>query len=130
MLSPPAMQEGRYVARAILRDVQRAATPPEPFRYFDKGTMATIGRNAGIALVRGGLQFTGFFGWVTWIVVHVYYLIGFRNRLLALVAWGWNYLRFDRPIRIVLESQTDPLVEGIDDPAPPSQKARSRGGSG
>jgi NADH:ubiquinone reductase (H+-translocating) len=130
MLSPPAMQEGRYVARAILRDVQRGAPPPEPFRYFDKGTMATIGRNAGIALVRGGLQFTGFLGWVTWIVVHVYYLIGFRNRLLALATWGWNYLRFDRPIRIVLESQPDPLVEGVDDPAPPPQKSQSKGGSG
>jgi hypothetical protein len=60
----------------------------------------------------------------------VYYLIGFRNRLLALATWAWNYLRFDRPIRIVLESQTDPLVEGVDDPAPPPQKAQSRSGSG
>jgi NADH:ubiquinone reductase (H+-translocating) len=109
MLSAPAMQQGRYVARAILGRI--AGRPPErPFRYFDKGTLATIGRNAAVAHLRGGLELTGFVGWLAWIFVHIWYLVGFRNRLAALLTWGWNYLRFDRPIRIILQATTDPLV--------------------
>jgi NADH dehydrogenase len=111
MLSAPAMQEGRYVAREIMRLVETGESPSEPFRYFDKGTMATIGRNAGVAQLRGGIMFTGFIGWMTWIFVHVYYLIGFRNRLIAMATWAWNYLRFDRPIRLILQSERDPEVE-------------------
>jgi NADH:ubiquinone reductase (H+-translocating) len=121
MLSAPAMQEGRYVAREIMRLVESGESPAEPFRYFDKGTMATIGRNAGVAQLRGGIMFTGFIGWMTWIFVHVYYLIGFRNRLIAMVTWAWNYLRFDRPIRLILQSECDPEVdapiEGSREPA-------------
>jgi NADH dehydrogenase len=118
MLSPPAMQEGRYVARAILRAVETGEPPAEPFRYLDKGTMATIGRNAGVAVV-GRLQLTGFIGWGAWIVVHIYYLIGFRNRILALATWAWNYLRFDRPIRLILETQRDPDFSAVDPPPAP-----------
>ena len=118
MLSPPAMQEGRYVARAILRAVETGEPPAEPFRYLDKGTMATIGRNAGVAVV-GRLQLTGFIGWGAWIVVHIYYLIGFRNRILALATWAWNYLRFDRPIRLILETQRDPDFPAVDPPPSP-----------
>jgi NADH dehydrogenase len=110
MLSAPAMQEGRYVARAILRLVQSGAAPAEPFRYLDKGTMATIGRNAAVAQLPGGIQLTGFIGWMAWSLVHVYYLIGFRNRLRAMSSWAWNYVRFDRPIRIILESERDPYL--------------------
>src|SRR5205823_3902692 len=111
MLSAPAMQEGRYVAREIMRLVESGESPSEPFRYFDKGTVATIGRNAGVAQLRGGIMFTGFIGWMTWIFVHVYYLIGFRNRLIAMATWAWNYLRFDRPIRLILQAERDPEVE-------------------
>jgi NADH dehydrogenase len=126
MLSPPAMQEGRYVARAILNEVQTGQPPAEPFRYFDKGTMATIGRNAGVAVL-GRLQLTGFIGWGAWIVVHIYYLIGFRNRILALMTWAWNYLRFDRPIRIILETQPDPDFPAVDPaPAPQRHKGENR----
>ena len=83
MLSAPALQQGRFVARSILRDI--AGRPPEPpFRYVDKGTMATIGRNAAVAHFRGGLELTGFLGWLAWTFVHIWYLIGFRNRLAAL----------------------------------------------
>jgi NADH dehydrogenase len=111
MLSAPAMQEGRYVARAIMRLIETGEPPAEPFRYFDKGTMATIGRNAGVAQLRGGITFTGFLGWMAWIFVHIYYLIGFRNRLIAMATWAWNYLRYDRPIRLILETQRDPDVQ-------------------
>ena len=102
MLSPPAMQGGRYVAASILDLARGMQRDRPPFHYVDKGTMATIGRNAGVAHLRGGLEFTGFLGWLTWLFVHVYYLIGFRNRLAALSSWAWDYLRHDRPIRIIL----------------------------
>jgi NADH dehydrogenase len=125
MLSPPAMQEGRYVARAILHGVETGRPPAEPFRYFDKGTMATIGRNAGVAVL-GRLQLTGFIGWWAWIVVHIYYLIGFRNRIFALMTWAWNYLRFDRPIRIIMETQPDPDFPAVDPPPPPHSPSEQK----
>jgi NADH:ubiquinone reductase (H+-translocating) len=102
MVSPPAMQGGRYVAQTIVDEVRGLRRERPPFHYLDKGIMATIGRNAGVAHLAGGLEFTGFVGWLTWLVVHIYYLIGFRNRLSALGSWAWDYLRHDRPIRIIL----------------------------
>ena len=80
----------------------------EPFHYVDKGTMATVGRNAGVTHLPGGLEFTGFLGWLTWLFVHIYYLIGFRNRISALGSWAWDYVRHDRPIRIILASSAAP----------------------
>ena len=108
MLSPPAMQAGRYVARSIVDEVRGLQVERQPFHYVDKGTMATVGRNAGVTHLPGGLEFTGFLGWLTWLFVHVYYLIGFRNRLSALSSWAWDYLRHDRPIRIILATGTEP----------------------
>ena len=114
MLSPPAMQEGRYVARAIRAGTGR---PAKPFRYHDKGTMATIGRRAAVAQV-GPVRLRGFLGWITWLVVHLYYLIGFRNRAAVLASWSWDYLRRDRPIRLIVRSDYDPVVASLvpDDP--------------
>ena len=108
MLSPPAMQEGRYVARAILD----GGTPARPFHYTDKGTMATIGRRAAVAQV-GPVRLRGFLGWITWLVVHLYYLIGFRNRAVVLASWGWDYIRRDRPIRLIVRSRYDPVVASL-----------------
>lgn len=119
MLAPPAMQEGRYVARSI-RDRVRGVPARGPFRYRDKGTMATIGRNAAVADVRG-VRLRGFPGWVVWLVVHIYYLIGFRNRLAVLWSWGWDYLRRDRPIRLIIRSHGDPLADQFESgPSGPS----------
>ncbi len=95
MVSPPAMQEGRYVAAQIL------GRGRGPFRYRDKGTLATIGRRAAVGQV-GPFSFTGLFGWVVWLVVHLYYLIGFENRAVVLLRWSWYYVRYDRPIRAVI----------------------------
>ena len=103
MLSPPAMQAGRYVAREILDGPAR-----RPFRYRDKGTLATIGRTAAVGQV-GPLQFTGFFGWIVWLVVHLYYLIGFENRLRVVLRWGWYYWRLDRPVRVIVRADPDPM---------------------
>ena len=98
MLSPPAMQAGRYVAA---RDPARPDAAA--FRYHDKGTMATIGRRAAVAQM-GPIQLTGFLGWVAWLVVHLYYLIGFENRLRVMLRWGWYYVRLDRPVRAILRA--------------------------
>ena len=101
MMAPPAMQEGRHAAAQILRAVR--GSPLEPFRFHDKGVMATIGRSAGVA-ARGRLRLKGFIGWIAWLVVHLYYLIGFRNRFVVLSRWTYNYFRLDRPIRLITSS--------------------------
>jgi NADH:ubiquinone reductase (H+-translocating) len=103
MVSPPAMQAGRYVARHILDGGARRG-----FRYRDKGTLATIGRHAAVGQV-GRLRFRGFVGWVVWLVVHLYYLIGFENRLRVMLRWAWYYLRLDRPVRVIVRA--DPPSE-------------------
>jgi NADH dehydrogenase len=116
MLSPPAMQAGRYVARSILSRAGGHRGRRAPFRYVDKGTMATIGRRAAVADVHG-LRLRGTVGWLAWLLVHIYYLIGFRNRAVVLASWGWNYLRRDRPIRLIIRSDPDPLAGAVDSDA-------------
>lgn len=111
MLAPVAMQEGRYVARSILAEV-KGSQLPVPFRYRDRGVMAVIGRNAAVA-ARGPLRFTGVLGWLIWLTVHLYYLIGFRNRAVVLLNWGWNYVRRDRPIRMITHIDPDPLADDL-----------------
>lgn len=98
MMSPQAMQEGRYVADAIVRPQRKQLL--RPCRYRDKGIMATIGRHAAVAQV-GPLSFTGPIGWFVWLFVHLYYIIGYRNRLLVLISWAWKYVFCDRPIRLM-----------------------------
>ena len=102
MLSAPAMQQGRCVARNIVRAAR--GQEPRPFRYVDKGTMATIGRSAAVAEI-GPLKLKGLVGWLAWLFVHLYYIIGFRNRLVVLVEWAWDYFRYDRPIRIIARAK-------------------------
>jgi NADH:quinone reductase (non-electrogenic) len=114
MLSPPAMQGGRYAARAILAAASSGSVRDiRPFHYVDKGAMAVIGRNAAVAQT-GSLRLSGFVGWLTWLIVHIYYLIGFRNRLAVLGSWAWNYIRKDRSIRIIARSEGDPLTEEME----------------
>lgn len=110
-VSAVAMQAGRYVARSILAEVRSRREPQPAFRYVDRGSMATIGRNAAVARLAGGLELTGFLGWLAWIFVHVYYLVGFRNRMMAMAGWAWNYIRIDRPIRLVLRAAASDLME-------------------
>jgi NADH dehydrogenase len=106
MLSPPAMQAGRYVAREIVR-----GAAPRPFRYRDKGSLATVGRTSAVGQV-GPLTFTGFVGWVVWLVVHLYYLIGFQNRLQVLLRWAWYYVHLDRPVRMIIRSTPPERIPG------------------
>jgi len=97
-LAPVAMQQAKHVAAGIAGSLRGEA--PRPFRYRDKGTMATIGRNAGIAQL-GPVRLGGFLGWVTWLFVHLMLLVGFRSRIVALLNWAWDYVVYDRPVRLI-----------------------------
>jgi NADH:ubiquinone reductase (H+-translocating) len=94
-----AIQQGRRVARNILRSV--AGQAPQPFRYRDPGMLAVIGRNAAVAHVFG-FAFRGLTAWLLWLGIHVSWLIGFRNRALVLLNWGWNYVFYRRAVRLIL----------------------------
>lgn len=100
-LAAVAMQQGRYVAR-VLRHRLSADSAPPPFRYLDKGNMATIGRRKAVADI-AGLRFSGLFAWLTWLFVHLMYLAEFQNRVLVLVQWGWNYFTRNRSARLITE---------------------------
>jgi len=97
-VSPVAMQMGRRVARNIRNDL--AGKPYEEFRYFDKGSMATIGRKAAIAEI-GKLHLSGFIAWMAWLTVHIFFLIGFRNRFAVLFNWAWSYFTYQRGARLI-----------------------------
>jgi NADH:quinone reductase (non-electrogenic) len=97
-VSPVAMQMGRRVAGNIRNDL--AGKPYEEFRYFDKGNMATIGRKAAIAEI-GKLHLSGFIAWMAWLVVHIFFLIGFRNRFMVLFNWAWSYFTYQRGARLI-----------------------------
>lgn len=99
MIAPVAIQQGVAAARNIQRQI--AGQPLLPFRYHDRGTMATIGRNAAVADL-GGRTFTGFPAWVIWLGVHLFNLIGFRNRLIVLINWAWDYFLYERALRLIL----------------------------
>ncbi len=107
-VAPGAMQGGEYVAERIAERVGSAGGRDRPFAYRDKGSMATIGRNAAVVELPRGIKITGFAGWVTWLALHLLMLIGFRNRANVLVNWAWNYLTYDRASRLIVE---------LDDPA-------------
>ncbi len=98
MMAPVAIQQGDLVAENILR--QLADRPAKRFVYKDRGVMATIGRNNAVAHVYG-LQLSGLVAWIMWLTVHLVWLIGFRNRLLVLVNWAWNYFTYDRAVRLI-----------------------------
>jgi NADH:ubiquinone reductase (H+-translocating) len=113
MVAPAAIQQGRAAANNIRR--QLMGRQPVPFKYWNKGTIAMIGRNAAAAQI-GKFVFTGFPAWLLWLGVHLVYLPGFRNRLQVLIDWLWNYFLRDRPARFVLPVQgaiaeTHPMLE-------------------
>lgn len=97
-VSPVAIQMGGNVARNINRDLRGLAY--EPFRYHDKGSMATIGRKAAVAQI-GKIHLTGFVAWIAWLLLHLFFLIGFRNRLMVLINWAWSYVTYQRGARLI-----------------------------
>ncbi len=98
-IAPVAMQQGRFAAQNILREL--AGKPRLPFKYVDKGQMATIGRSRAITEV-GRWKFSGFGAWMAWLLVHIYYLTGFRNRFFVVLTWAWSYLTYRRGARLIV----------------------------
>lgn len=96
-----AIQSGRHAARTIRGELR--GKPRKPFRYTDKGLLATIGRAAAVADIRG-LRFGGFLAWLTWVFIHILYLIGFRNRILVMMQWAWAWVTYQRGIRLITGS--------------------------
>ena len=97
-IAPTAMQEGRYVAKIIMEG--KEADLREPFKYFDKGTMATIGRARAVSVI-GNLKLGGYFAWLLWGFVHILYLISFRNKFRVMLEWVWDYITFRKGIRLI-----------------------------
>ena len=98
-VAPAASQQGKFIANIILSD--QKGKPRGEFRYRDKGQMATIGRSRAITEV-GKFRFTGFFAWLVWLVVHIYFLTGFRNRIFVVLSWAWSFMTFRRGARLIV----------------------------
>lgn len=124
-LAPVAMQQGRYVAKIIRKETQGNFSDRPPFKYTDKGQMATVGRSRAVAMYKG-VHITGFVAWIAWLFVHIYYLIGFKNRFSVLFQWAWTYLTYNRSARLIIENEstwtkeTNVHLKKIDDPARPT----------
>lgn len=118
-VSPAAKQMGRHAAECILRRVR--GEPTRPFHYTDYGALATIGRKAAVADVDfpliGRQRFSGFAAWLFWLFVHIWFLIGFRNRLAALTDWAWAYWTFQRNARVIVEREPPPAEPRSPEPA-------------
>jgi NADH dehydrogenase len=114
-VAPAAIQGGQYAARAIVNSVEGRTTPP--FRYRNKGSLATIGRAAGVADFNR-IHLSGPIAWLAWLFIHILFLIGFRNRLLVIIQWAWSYFTYQRGARLItgtpekLLPDTDPVSDG------------------
>jgi NADH dehydrogenase len=100
-LAPVAMQQGKATARNIARELQ--GKPRQNFNYFDKGSLATIGRAAAVAQF-GEIHISGFLAWLSWLFIHIFFLIGFRNRIIVLIQWAWSYFTYERGARLITGS--------------------------
>ena len=98
-VAPAAIQAGQHTARNLERAV--SGQPLRAFRYRDKGSLATIGRAAAVADLGGRLKFGGFLAWLAWLLIHVFFLIGFRNRFFVIIEWAWAYVTFQRGARLI-----------------------------
>jgi NADH dehydrogenase len=106
-VAPAAIQMGRHVAGNIRRAM--AGQPRQPFRYRDKGSFATIGRGKAVGDLRGGWKLSGFTAWLAWLAIHLFFLIGFRNRVLVIVQWAYSYVTFRRGARLITGPPPPPL---------------------
>ena len=98
-VAPAALQMGAHAGANLKRALR--GEPLAPFRYWDKGSLATIGRSRAIALI-GSLRLSGFIAWLAWLMIHIFFLIGFRNRLVVLIDWAWAYVTYDRGARLII----------------------------
>jgi NADH:ubiquinone reductase (H+-translocating) len=104
-VAPVAMQQGRYAAKVV--QARLRSREAAPFRYRDKGNLATIGRAAAVAEIKG-LRLHGFAAWITWLVVHLWYLVGFQNRLLVVIRWSFSFVTHGRGARLITEAGSSP----------------------
>jgi NADH dehydrogenase len=117
-VAPVAILEGRYVAKLIRREVEARETsngqlpPRKPFDYFDKGSLATIGRAAAVAQF-GKIHISGYVAWLAWLFIHILFLIGFQNRVLVLTQWAWSYFTYERGARLITGSTNLPGWHGL-----------------
>lgn len=107
-LAPVAVQQGRYVAKILRRNIAKSERPP--FRYVDKGTMATIGKTKAVGMIKS-FQFSGFIAWLAWCFVHIFFLIGFRHRITVLMQWLFSYFSPARGARLINGSLDEELTE-------------------
>ena len=115
-VAPMAMQSGRHAAQNIARKIK--GKPTTPFRYWDKGSLATIGRAAAVAEI-GKIHLSGLIAWLAWCLIHVFFLIGFRNRVLVMLEWGWLYLFHDRGARLITVTQENGPENNLSQPETP-----------
>lgn len=101
-LAPVAMQQGHYIKKAILNGIK--GNPVVPFRYFDKGIMATIGRKKAVLEFKG-VKIWGFIAWAAWLLVHIYYLANFKNKLFVFLQWSWSYITFRKGARLIVHKE-------------------------
>ncbi|OGP85014.1 MAG: pyridine nucleotide-disulfide oxidoreductase [Deltaproteobacteria bacterium RBG_16_58_17] len=135
MVAQVAIQSAIAAAQNILRQIEGKAL--QPFRYRDRGAMIAIGRNtAGVAI--GSRTYTGFFAWILWLVIHLFNLIGFRNRMMVLINWAWDYLLYERAVRFVFPSEMPSLARsssctrgtGLENDRPEGNTPRPQTGRG
>ena len=117
------MQEGVAAARNIEHDLH--GEPRQNFHYFDKGNLATIGRAAAVAEF-GKIHISGFVAWLSWLFVHIFFLIGFRNRMIVLIQWAWSYFTYERGARLITGDQSLPSWTALREEQEHSQKEQVR----
>jgi NADH dehydrogenase len=130
-VAPNAIQQGQYVGKLLRNEVEAgAAKPPRrPFHYWDKGSLATIGRAAAVADF-GRIHISGYFAWLSWLFVHIFFLIGFRNRLLVFIQWAWSYITYERGARLITGGTELPGWTAVNPPSSvASQKSISAPGN-
>jgi NADH dehydrogenase len=108
-VAPVAIQQARHVARYLIGEA--SGRSPRPFRYRDKGSMATIGRAAAVAELPGRVRLRGVPAWLAWLLLHLLMLVGFRNRVGVLISWVWNYATYDHSARLILDQREAETAE-------------------
>jgi NADH dehydrogenase len=136
-VAPVAIQQGRFVAKLIREEVEGASSSSRtaregrgfgsrrPFHYWDKGSLATIGRAAGVAEF-GKIHISGFVAWLSWLFIHIFFLIGFRNRVLVFIQWAWSYVTYERGARLITGSTDLPGWDGSHREALPIKPVSTR----
>jgi NADH dehydrogenase len=121
-VAPVAIQQGKATAHNIRRELRHEAR--KNFHYFDKGSLATIGRAAGVAQF-GKIHISGFVAWLAWLFIHIFFLIGFRNRLIVLIQWAWSYFTYERGARLITGDKRLPGWEAVSDSESQKQQVAS-----